>query len=194
MRSISKLALAGLGLVALTGGAALAQEMHVMKVALPDGSVAHIRYAGDKPPQVAVVPVAQRIAVPIMLAQPMASPFADFDRVFADMDRRMAAMMQQARMLASQPVDSSGRLETVNLGKLPAGTVRYSFMSTTSGNGTCTRSVQYISDGSAAQPKVVSQSSGDCSAMEQPVTRVSAPAPKAAPALAPARAPDRDMI
>lgn len=194
MRSISKLALAGLGLVALTGGAALAQEMHVMKVALPDGSVAHIRYAGDKPPQVAVVPVAQRIAVPIMLAQPMASPFADFDRVFADMDRRMAAMMQQARMLASQPVDSSGRLETVNLGKLPAGTVRYSFTSTTSGNGTCTRSVQYTSDGSTAQPKVVSQSSGDCSAMAKPVTKVSAPAPKAAPAPAPARAPDRDMI
>lgn len=194
MRSISKLALAGLGVVALTGGAALAQEMHVMKVALPDGSVAHIRYVGDKPPQVAVVPVAQRIAVPIMLAQPMASPFADFDRVFADMDRRMAAMMQQARMLASQPADSSGRLETVNLGKLPAGTVRYSFTSTTSGNGICTRSVQYVSDGSAAQPKVVSQSSGDCSAMAKPVTKVSAPAPKAAPAPAPARAPDRDMI
>lgn len=194
MRSISKLALAGLGLVALTGGAALAQEMHVMKVALPDGSVAHIRYAGDKPPQVAVVPVAQRIAVPVVLAQPMMSPFADFDRVFADMDRQMAAMMQQARMLARQPTNPSGMLETVNLGKLPAGTVRYSFTSTTSSNGSCTQSVQYISDGSAAQPKVVSQSSGDCSAMAKPVMKVSAPAPKAAPAPAPAKAPDRDMI
>lgn len=195
MRSISKLALAGLGLVALTGGAALAQEMHVMKVALPDGSAAHIRYAGDKPPQVAVVPVAQRIAVPIVLARPMASPFADFDRVFADMDRRMAAMMQQARMLASQPVPS-GKLETVNLGKLPAGTVRYSFTSTTTGNGSCTQSVQYISDGSAAQPRVVSQSSGDCSATAKPMVEVSVPAPKAAPAPAPApsKAPDRDMI
>ena len=200
MRSISKLALAGLGLAALTGGAALAQEMHVMKVALPDGSVAHIRYAGDKPPQIAVVPAVQRIAVPIVLAQPMASPFADFDQVFADMDRRMAAMMQQARILASQPVDASGKLETVNLGKLPAGTVRYSFTSTTTGNGSCTQSVQYISDGSAAQPKVVSQSSGDCSAMAKPVVKVSVPAPKAIPAPAPskapapAKAPDRDMI
>lgn len=195
MRSIPKLALAGLGLVALTGGAALAQEMHVMKVALPDGSVAHVRYAGDTPPQIAVVPV-RRVAVPIALAQPMASAFADFDRVFADMDRQMAAMMQQARMLASQPVDPSGKLVTVNGGKLPAGTVRYSYVSTTS-NGGCTQSVQYISDGSAAQPQIISQSSGDCSAMAKPTVKVSAPAaapkPAPAPAPAPAKAPDRNM-
>ncbi|MDT8758011.1 hypothetical protein MZO42_04815 [Sphingomonas psychrotolerans] len=170
MRLICKLALAGLGAVALSGGAALAQEMHVMKVALPDGSTAHIRYAGDKPPQVAVVPVRQ-VAIPVVFAD----PFADMDRVFADMDRQMAAMMQQARTLASQPVDGANGLRMVSTGKLPAGTVRYSYVSTTS-NGGCTQTVQYISDGSAAQPKVTSQSSGDCSALAKPVLKTSAPA------------------
>jgi len=194
MRSLSKLALAGLGLVVLTGGAALAQEMHVMKVALPDGSVAHIRYAGDKAPQVAVVPVVQRVAVPVVHAD----PFAEMDRVFADMDRQMAAMMQQARLVASPPVDGAGKLVTVNGGKLPAGTMRYSYVSTTS-NGGCTQSVQYVSDGSAAEPKVTSQSSGDCSAMAKPMLKTAAPAtpaPPAAPVKAPTpvKAPDRDMI
>jgi hypothetical protein len=177
MRSISKLALAGLGVVALSGGAALAQEMHVMKVALPDGSTAHIRYAGDKPPQVAVVPVHQ-VAVPIAWTQ--ADPFAQMDRVFADMDRQMAAMLQQANQLRAQAPQAGAKLDQAALAKLPAGTVRYSYVSTTS-NGGCTQSVQYISDGSAAQPKVTSQTSGDCSAVNKPTVKVATPATPATP-------------
>ena len=178
MRLISKLAVAGVGVVALSSGAALAQEMHVMKVALPDGSTAHIRYAGDTPPQVAVVPVRQ-VAVPI--AWNRVDPFAQMDRVFADMNRQMAAMLQQANQLRAPELQAGAKLDSAALAKRPARALRYSYVSTTS-NGGCTQSVQYISDGSAAQPKVISQSSGDCSAVNKPAIKASIPTTPAIPA------------
>src|SRR3546814_14407058 len=49
-------------------------------------------------------------------------------------------------------------------GTLPAGTVSYRFVSTSTGNGTCSRSIQVTSLGADQQPKVVSSSSGDCGA------------------------------
>ena len=166
MRLISKLALAGFGLVALAGGAAAAEQaMHTMNVKLADGSVAHIRYVGDTPPQVSVERVAVPV-VPIALADPLASWVA-FDRVFADMDRQMAAAMQQAQAMARQPIGPDGKLDQAALKALPPGTVHYSFTSTSTGNGTCTQSYQMTSYGPNQAPKVVSQSSGDCSAMNQ---------------------------
>ncbi|HVJ01529.1 MAG TPA: hypothetical protein VM662_05055 [Sphingomonas sp.] len=182
MRKISKLACAGLGLVLLTGGAAAAQEMQTVKVAVPEGSVVQIRYTGDQAPQVSVVPM-QRVAVPVVVVDPMPARFAAFDRAFAEMDRQMAAMMQQAQMLARQPAGAGAKLDNAAARALPAGTMRYSYVSTSSGNGSgCTQSVQMISYGSGAEPKVVSQSSGDCAAVGKPVIKASAPpAPAAAP-------------
>lgn len=185
---ISRLALAGLAAVALSGGAAIAQDaqnVHHMNVALPDGSVARIEYVGDTAPKVVVAPV-RRIALPVVFAD----PFARFDSVFAEMDRQMDAMVQQARMLAAQPADGSARIDTVAAGKLPAGTVRYSFYSTSTGEGGCTQSVQYVSDGTGA-PKVTRRSSGDCSAMGRAPEKASAPA-AAKPATP--RAPDPNTV
>lgn len=184
MRKISKLVLAGLGLAALSGGVAAAQEMHVMNVSLPDGSVAQVHYIGEQPPQVTLVPV-RRVALPIAVADPVDMQLASFDRIFAEMDRQMDAMMQQARLFASQPAAAPGGAKLDTAAMRP-GMVRYSYVSTSTGNGTCTQSVQYISDGSGAEPKVVSQSSGDCSAMNRPVEKTSAPAK------APEKAPDRN--
>ncbi|MBO9623057.1 MAG: hypothetical protein J7500_10140 [Sphingomonas sp.] len=194
MRKISKLAGAGLGLILLTGGAAAAQEMRTVKLAVPEGSVVQVRYTGDQAPQVSVVPM-QRVAVPVVMADPIAARFAEFDRVFDEMDRQMAAMMQQAQMLARQPAAAGVRPDTASLARMPAGgTVRYTYVSTSSGNGTgCTQSVQMISYGAGAEPKVVSQSSGDCSAVGNPVIKASAPpVPAAKPA--PRKTVDRNTV
>jgi hypothetical protein len=55
-----------------------------------------------------------------------------------------------------------GKIDLTALRSLPPGTVSYSFVSTTNGGSTCSRSVQVNSLGSGQPPKVVSNSSGDC--------------------------------
>ena len=61
MRLMSKVLLGGLATAALAGTAVAAEHaVHVMNVAMPDGSVAKVRYVGDTPPQVRFVPVAVR--------------------------------------------------------------------------------------------------------------------------------------
>ena len=67
------------------------------------------------------------------------------------------------------------------LAKLPAGTVQYSFVSSSSGNGNCSRSVQLTSFGPDQPPKVVSQSSGDCAGVGTP-SRPSSAMPRLPPA------------
>jgi hypothetical protein len=74
-------------------------------------------------------------------------------------------------------------LDRTAFGALPAGTVSYRFVSTSTGNGVCRRSIQVTSLGADRQPKVVSSSSGDCGAPARaPVPAVAAPARPTAPA------------
>jgi len=183
MNLFAKIALAGVGSAALAGSALAAERaMHMMDVNLPDGSVAHVRYFGDVAPKVVLVPVAD--TTPVALLDPRAS-FAAFDQMFADMDRQHEAMMQQvAAMQRAAPAD--GKIDQAALKSLPAGgTVSYSFTSYSSGGdgkgGGCTQSYQMTSYGANAQPKVVSQSSGDCSKAAKfgtAPTPVKAPAPE----------------
>jgi len=86
------------------------------------------------------------------------APFAALDRVAAQMDREMNAIMQKV----SAP---DGKLDMASFGTLPAGTMQYRFVSTSTGNGTCSRSVQMTSAGDGQQPKVVQTSTGDCKGM-----------------------------
>lgn len=175
MNLFAKIALAGIGTAALAGSALAADRaMHLLDVNLPDGSVAHVRYFGDVAPKVVLVPVAQ--AEPVA----MLDPFAD---IFADMDRQQEAMLQQvAAMQGAVPVD--GKVDQVALKSLPAGAVSYSYTSYSSGDGKgggCSQSYQMTSYGAYAQPKVVSQSSGDCSKAAKfgtAPTPVKAPAPE----------------
>lgn len=156
MTPFSKILLAGLGTCALAGSAIAAERAtHVMNVALPDGSVAQVRYAGDTPPKIALVPVER--AIPVALID---SPFVGFDQIFADMDRQAAVMLQQAAALqAAAP--TGGKIDQAALKAMPTG-ASYSFTSYSSSNGGCTQSYQMTAYGTA-EPKVVSQSSGDCS-------------------------------
>jgi hypothetical protein len=201
MRLMVKAALAGVGAVALAGGAYAADKaVHTMKVAAPDGTVAQVQYVGDQAPRIEFVPVS-RVAMPVA-DDPMFADFANIDRVFAAMEQQHRAMMQQmAAMEREMPVAADGRINEAALKSMPAGSVHYSFVSTTSGNGTCTQSYQMTSYGQGRQPKVEQHSSGDCTAMGQkPMPAVATPAPspvKVIPAKAEAPAPkavDRDTI
>jgi hypothetical protein len=144
--------------------AALAQtsQTHVMTVRLPDGGVAQIRYAGDVAPQVSVgdaaAPVAAWAPMPSLFGPD--SPFAMMERISAEMDRRAAAMFRQADALAAQA--QSGQLTEAAAGNLPPGGQSYSFVSTMSGNGVCSQSVEITSQGNGAPPRIVRHSSGDC--------------------------------
>ncbi|WP_010186992.1 hypothetical protein [Sphingomonas sp. PAMC 26605] len=174
MRLMSKIALASAAACALAGTAYAAdRSFHRMNVALPDGSVAHVLYQGDVAPKLEIVPVER--SIPVALVD---SPFVGFDQILADMDRQAATMMQQAAALqAAAP--AGGKIDQAALKSLPAGS-SYSFTSYSSSNGGCTQSYQMTAYGNA-EPKVVSQSSGDCSkagqlqAAPKPAKAVEAP-------------------
>jgi len=189
MNLLSKFALASVGTVALAGSALAAERaIHVMKVNLPDGTVAHVRYFGDVPVRIQLVPVAD--AVPVALLDPRVG-FAGFDEIFAHFDRQQAEIMQHVAAMQQQATaaPSNGKLDQAAVTTLPrGGTVSYSYTSYSSGangKGGCAQSYQMTSYGNA-QPKVVSQSSGDCSKAAKfdtaPVpVKTPAPQPKTVP-------------
>ena len=162
MRNIRTSVFAGIAALAAAGAAVAANyDNHVMKVDLPDGSVARIEYKGDVAPKVTVAPALN--FVPVRWFDPfVAAPFREVDRITAEMDRQADMMMRQVRALQMQPTARNGKLDLTGFGTLPAGTVSYSFVSTGTGAGTCSRSVQVTSFGPGRQPKIVSDSSGDC--------------------------------
>lgn len=162
MRKIRTAVLAGAAALCAAGTAmAASNDNHVMRVNLPDGSVARIEYKGDIAPKVRIDPSVR--VVPVHFVDPFdAVPFAGFEQVFADMDRQVAAMMQQARTLQTMPDDGSVRPDLAALRDAPPGTISYRFVSVRNGNQMCSRSWQLTSQGSGQQPKLVSASSGDC--------------------------------
>lgn len=162
MRKIRTAVVAGIAGLAIVGTAvAASHDNHVMKLDLPDGSIARIVYKGDVAPKVTVAPALN--FVPVHWIDPFAAaPFTMIDRIAADMDRQTDMMMQQVRSLQLQPKAGDGKIDLAAFRALPAGTVSYSFVSTGSGQGTCSRSVQVTSYGPGQQPKVVSKISSTC--------------------------------
>lgn len=159
-------------------GAALAQnaQAHVMTVQIPGGGVAQIRYIGDVPPRIVFgeSPATTDVPAPMPSLFGPASPFAMLDRISAEMDRQAAAMLRQADALVAQA--RSGRLTETAIGNLPPGSEGYSFVSTMSGDGVCTQSVQITSRGNGTPPRVVSHSSGNCGSEPAPTGSINLPA------------------
>ena len=124
-----------------TFGAALAQTANVMTVALPGGGVAEIHYTGNAPPKVVIgeAPPAYAAWTPVASFFGPESPVAMMERISAEMDRQTAAMFRRAELLAAQA--RSGQPIQAAFGNLPAGSRGYSYISTMSGNGVCSRSV-----------------------------------------------------
>ena len=167
MRRLRTALLGGIAALALAGlaGTAAAQDSntHVMKVQLPGGGVAEIRYTGNVPPQVVVAngPASLAAFDPSPSLFGPDSPFGMMERVSAEMDRQAAVMLARAESLAAQARTGSPQVIETALGKMPPGSAGYSYVSTLSSNGVCTQSVEITSQGNGA-PKVVSHSSGNC--------------------------------
>lgn len=191
------LAFALVGVTAVS--AAEKQPVHVMTVHLPNGQVEQIHYTGNVAPHIIVQDDAA--AMPGFGFMDSAfgadSPFAQMDRIAAEMDRQTTAMMQQASMAAAaQPAGtavSDGNVQMTSLGDAPAG-VHYSFVSTSSVNGkTCTTSVQSVAQGEGKPAQLLRRVSGDCSAVKSgpttPIPAVAPAAPKAPVASIPVSAP-----
>ncbi len=171
MRTCRNALLAGVAAIAIgAAGAAFAQSdnLHVMTVRLPDGSLAQIRYSGNVAPRVsfseAPAPIDVAAAMPSLFGP--GSPFAAMERISAEMDREAAAMFRRADALAAEA--NSGQLTEAALRTLPPGSQSYTFVSTMSGNGVCSQSVEITGMGNGQPPRVVRHSSGDCGPMGGP--------------------------
>jgi hypothetical protein len=160
MRRFKTALFAGVAALAILGPAS-AQTAHVMTAALPGGGVAEIHYTGNIPPKVVIgqAPPAFAAWSPAASFFGPDSPFAMMERISAEMDRQAAATFRRAELLAGEA--RSGQPIETGFVNLPAGSNGYTFISTMSGNGVCTRSVEITAQGNA-QPNVVSHSSGNC--------------------------------
>ena len=162
---------------------AAVSDLHTMKVALPDGSVALVQYHGDVAPQVQV-------------AQPV-DPFAEMAAQMAQLEARSRAMIQQAQAQAAamqrEAAAHPGQPVTVaSDGNAPAGVSTWTSVTTISnGKGTCTQTTSMRSDG-AGKPQMTQASSGDCEAVKRDgpavPAAVTAPVSPKAP-VTPARKP-----
>ena len=132
---------------------------HVETVALPGGGIAEIHYTGNIAPRVAFVPgpVAPDL-LPAMFGP--RSPFAELQRISAAMDRQAASLFREAATLANEPAG----LSEAAMRDLPPGSRSFSYIATMSGSGMCARSTTITSQGNGAPPKVVTQTSGNCTA------------------------------
>lgn len=159
MRTLSKLGLAAMGIAALAGTAVAADHnTHVVKVALPDGSVARVEYVGDVAPRVIVAPPMR-----LGFVMPAGVPLAGFDDMFAEMDREMAATMSHIDALARQPMATGAHGANLPAyGSAPAGMSSYSVVTVNENGHQCSRSTQVIGQGAGKPAKVVSKVSGDC--------------------------------
>jgi hypothetical protein len=177
MRIMQAALRAGTVAIAVVGltGMALAQtpRTHVLTVALPGGGIEQIRYAGNVAPQVYV----SDSPAPVFAAMPSpfgsGSPFAEFERISAAMDRRADQLMREAAALSVEPT----QINPTAIAALPAGAREYQFVSTMNGNGVCSRSVEITSAGNGAPPHVVTRTSGNCSAVAAPGFQVPTQAP-----------------
>ncbi|WP_147276178.1 hypothetical protein [Sphingomonas aracearum] len=181
---MTKLILGGGAMVSLAGGALAADKagVHTAEIPLGNGQVATVRYVGDVPPKIRIVPV-ERVAVSVALVDP---GFATFDRMVAEMNARRDAMLRQVAAMAAQaPAAGASR---VSLRQLPAGTVSYSFVSTTGADG-CTRTVRTSYTAGQPQPQVIRQQSAGCRATDRAPTPAAAPGTSAPAKVTPVAAP-----
>lgn len=190
MRTASTALLAGVAAIAVAGlsGIAAARDLntHVMTVAVPGGGVAEIRYTGDVPPQVVLSPAPTTLSAltPFGAFFGSASPFADLERLSAAMDREAASLMRQAELLARVPAFGGSQPIQAALGGLPPGTTSYTMVSTWSGNGVCSQSVEIAAPANGGKPRVVSHSSGNCGSAPGsvgPIGTPTVPAPRHRP-------------
>ena len=161
MKSIFPMAAAGAGALLLAGSVAFAADrpaVHDITIQLPGGGVERVQYTGDVAPKIVFdAPAEPFWTVPTDWTR----SFAAFDALDAAMDRQMDAMLRQVQALQAATV-TNGALNNAALRDLPPGTSSYTWISTTNGVRSCTRTVQVRASENGGKPQVVSQTSGDC--------------------------------
>lgn len=174
MRIVRTAIFAGIASAALAGAAMAAHDPgKTMLVAFPDGSVEHIRYEGDVAPRLVLV-AAPSPASFFDVAFGPSSPFAQLERISAEMEAQAGLMMRQAAMAQARAVPD-GEALVLTKGQQPTGVMRYSYVSSVTSADGCTRTVRINSSGGDRNPEVIRTSAGDCS------TAPTAPAPAIAP-------------
>jgi hypothetical protein len=184
MRITRTLLIAGVGAAAIAGVAtAAALNTHTLTVRLPDGGVERIIYTGNVAPRVEVTPTSLPDPV-VWSGEPGFddTAFAAMDRVSAQMDQEMAAMLRQADAREARALAGSGDLTNASTGGMSTGAQSFSYVSTVSGGGVCSRSIEITSSGEGQKPHVVRHTSGNCETSAAPtMSRSQIPAPAATP-------------
>lgn len=137
-------------------------DRKVMTVNLSDGLAARVEYQGDVAPKVIVESHSPELAA--AWSRSTWVPFTIFDRISTDMDRQFDAMVHRVHMLDTLPADDMDLMNRASDQALPAGSARYSYVATSSGNGFCVRSVKITSEGANQKPRITSSTSGECAA------------------------------
>src|SRR5262249_32818535 len=86
MRTVSKLLFAATAMLAVAGSAFAAERAHILNVRMPDGSIQRLRYTGEVPVHVVVLP--RRVVTPVQVQ--VARRMDMMDMMMADMDRQFA--------------------------------------------------------------------------------------------------------
>ncbi|HZU51878.1 MAG TPA: hypothetical protein VE968_08410, partial [Sphingomicrobium sp.] len=150
MRKLPAFLLAGLSAAALAGTAtAASRNGHFLNIALPDGSTAHIEYAGDVAPKVTIEP-SKAVAFGDWVPFPA---FASLDRMMEQIDRETQAMLREAPVNGVAPIGTPGAY-VASFGNSPANVTSTTIVSYSNGKSTCTRETQTISQGPGKPPKV----------------------------------------
>ena len=161
---LGAIGLGTLGLGLASTALAAANNLHTIKVALPDGSVALVQYHGDVAPTVVAV-----------------DPFAEMAARMAQMETNSRAMIAQAQAQAAamqRKADAhpGQSVSVVSDGRAPAGVSSWTRVTTTSnGKGSCTQTTSWRADG-AGRPQMTQASSGDCEAVKRDAPAVPASA------------------
>ena len=167
--------LAAAAATALIGGGAWAASAytHHVQVRLPDGEIAQVDYVGDVAPRVVLQPVAAdagAVARDPLMAIGFSGGFPGFgqmDRIFTDMERQQAAMLQQVAAMERAAVTGQHAANAPTHGG-----VNWSYVSNTTSSNGCTQTVEWHSQGAKSQgagqkdvqgqPQVIRTSSGNC--------------------------------
>lgn len=178
MRISTSLIIAGATVIGLAGLApTIARELdrHTVTVGVPGGGVETIEYSGKVAPRISFqhIPIFGPPADQFVSFAPVGfGSFAALDRISAEMDQQMNAMMQQAETLAAMP--QRAPLYQAVLKGVPEGAT-FSMVSETSGNGVCTHMTRITQGAGDARPQVVSQTSGNCGADHHAATLATGP-------------------
>jgi hypothetical protein len=161
MKSHSLTLVVGAAALAFSGLAPAAAgsppNRHEITIQLPGGGAERIEYTGEAP-RVAFAPAP--FGWPWMAPVDFWAPpsFVGFEQMSADIERRMDALFKDQQMLLT-----GGPLpEGTTFANLAPGAVSTTWVSTSFGNGFCTRETRISKASAEAKPEVVSRQSGDC--------------------------------